>query len=66
MMPGDEDPASRCANDGCARRALPGETLCGACCLDQALFRRDLRQKQIERRESSEGPPRPAIESEAS
>jgi hypothetical protein len=33
----------RCANEGCAREAPPGERFCETCDLDRCLFQRDLR-----------------------
>jgi hypothetical protein len=39
---GHPEPA-RCANEGCARLAPPGELYCETCELDRSLFQRDLR-----------------------
>ena len=35
--------AAVCENEGCSRRAEPGEPFCAACCLETRLFHRELR-----------------------
>ena len=42
MTTSDRD-AEGCRNEGCPRRAEPGEEYCAACCLETGLFHRELR-----------------------
>jgi hypothetical protein len=48
-------PVERCANEGCARRAEPGELWCSECGLERSLYRRD------NRRDPRETPTKPGV-----
>ena len=41
-------PAEPCRNEGCSRRAEPGELWCSECGLERSLYRRDNRRDPSE------------------